>query len=492
MNNTILVVEDDAGLREALIDTLEMSGIDCVAADSAEQAMVLLKKDSFSLVVSDVQMGAMSGLDLLRSINLNYPDLPVLMMTAYATIDDAVEAMRLGAIDYMAKPFAPEVLLNMVSRYLPEPEKETDGPIVADPSSIQLLELASRVAKSDASVMVLGPSGSGKEVLARFIHDKSDRAEQPFVAINCAAIPENMLEATLFGYEKGAFTGAIQACPGKFEQAQGGTILLDEITEMDLGLQAKLLRVLQEREVERLGGRKTIKLDVRILATSNRDLKEAVAKHQFREDLYYRLNVFPLMWRPLCQRPGDIVVLAKHLIERHLNKSKEPIAVLSEPAEKKLLAHTWPGNVRELDNVIQRALILRHGDMIDESAIFIENLTQTPLTAALSASLVPVNSAPESTTSAVTSSPTNDAYYDLQAPAIKATAERNQLREELPSLDSGSYKDELKDKEHRIILETLNRCQGKRKDVAETLGISPRTLRYKLAQMRDLGIPLPA
>jgi two-component system response regulator FlrC len=254
----------------------------------------------------------------------------------------------------------------------------------------------------------------------------------------------------------------------------------------------KLLRVLQEREVERLGGRKTIKLDVRILATSNRDLKEAVAKHQFREDLYYRLNVFPLMWRPLCQRPGDIVVLAKHLIERHLNKSKEPIAVLSEPAEKKLLAHTWPGNVRELDNVIQRALILRHGDMIDESAIFIENLTQTPLTAALSASLVPANSAPESTTSAVTSSPTNDAYYDLQAPAIKATAQRNQLREELPSLDSGSYKDELKDKEHRIILETLNRCQGKRKDVAETLGISPRTLRYKLAQMRDLGITLPA
>ncbi|MBE0456843.1 sigma-54-dependent transcriptional regulator [Pseudoalteromonas prydzensis] len=485
MNNTILVVEDDAGLREALIDTLEMSGIDCVAADSAEQAMVLLKKESFSLVVSDVQMGAMSGLDLLRSINLNHPDLPVLMMTAYATIDDAVEAMRLGAIDYMAKPFAPEVLLNMVSRYLPEPEKETDGPIVADPSSIQLLELASRVAKSDASVMVLGPSGSGKEVLARFIHDKSDRAEQPFVAINCAAIPENMLEATLFGYEKGAFTGAIQACPGKFEQAQGGTILLDEITEMELGLQAKLLRVLQEREVERLGGRKTIKLDVRILATSNRDLKEAVAKHQFREDLYYRLNVFPLMWRPLCQRPGDIVVLAKHLIERHLNKSKEPIAQLSTAAEQKLLAHTWPGNVRELDNVIQRALILRYGDVIDEQAIFIENLTEAPLTTALSENLTVVNSA-------TTSSPTNDAYYDVQAPTIKASTERTPFEGELPSLDSGSYKDELKDKEHRIILETLNRCQGKRKDVAETLGISPRTLRYKLAQMRDLGIALPA
>lgn len=473
MSNTILVVEDDAGLREALIDTLEMSGIACVAAESAEQAMVLLKKSEFSLVVSDVQMGAMSGLDLLRSIKLNYPELPVLMMTAYATIDDAVEAMRLGAIDYMAKPFAPEVLLNMVSRYLPEKPKETDGPIVADPSSIQLLELASKVARSDASVMVLGPSGSGKEVLARYIHDKSSRCDAPFVAINCAAIPENMLEATLFGYEKGAFTGAIQACPGKFEQAQGGTILLDEITEMDLGLQAKLLRVLQEREVERLGARKTISLDVRVLATSNRDLKEAVAENQFREDLYYRLNVFPLMWRPLCERPGDIIVLAKHLIERHLTKSKEPLAKLDASAEQKLLGHAWPGNVRELDNVIQRALILRTGNIISEHAIFIENLMDTQCMPK------PLDAPADQTQSQ------NRAYYDDKITPSEASAP-------LPSPDTGSYKDELKDKEHKIILETLARCQGKRKDVAQTLGISPRTLRYKLAQMRDLGISLPA
>ena len=474
MSNTILVVEDDAGLREALIDTLEMSGIACMAANSAEQAMLLLKKDTFSLVVSDVQMGAMSGLDLLRSIKLNHPDLPVLMMTAYATIDDAVEAMRLGAIDYMAKPFAPEVLLNMVSRYLPEKAKETDGPIVADPSSIQLLELASKVARSDASVMVLGPSGSGKEVLARYIHDKSKRCNEPFVAINCAAIPENMLEATLFGYEKGAFTGAIQACPGKFEQAQGGTILLDEITEMDLGLQAKLLRVLQEREVERLGGRKTISLDVRVLATSNRELKEAVADNQFREDLYYRLNVFPLLWRPLSERPGDIIVLAKHLIERHLSKSKEPMAYLDTSAEQKLLSHSWPGNVRELDNVIQRALILRSGSTIDEHAIFIENLTPTQF-------VVETTPVPEPTNNSF-----SNAYYD------EKTIPEDEQKNDLLALDTGSYKDELKDKEHRIILETLARCQGKRKEVAETLGISPRTLRYKLAQMRDLGISLPA
>ncbi|KZN32970.1 Fis family transcriptional regulator [Pseudoalteromonas luteoviolacea CPMOR-2] len=468
MSNKILVVEDDAGLREALLDTLELAGIDCVEADSAEQAMVLLKQQSFSLVVSDVQMGQMSGIDLLKSIKLNYPQLPVLMMTAYATIDDAVEAMRLGAIDYMAKPFAPEVLLNMVSRYMPEKEKDTDGPIVADVKSLQLLNLAKKVAQSDASVMVLGPSGSGKEVLARYIHDNSERCNEPFVAINCAAIPENMLEATLFGYEKGAFTGAIQACPGKFEQAQKGTILLDEITEMDLGLQAKLLRVLQEREVERLGGRKTIELDVRVLATSNRDLKEAVAEGKFREDLYYRLNVFPLTWLPLKDRAADIVPLANHLIERHCQKSGQAAPQLSAEAQDKLMQHAWPGNVRELDNVVQRALILQQGGVVSDSDIFIENFE--PVELSLTPEVV-------STPAELDSSP----YQELP-----------QNVSNVPSNDALSYKEELQDKEHQIILDTLTRCNGKRKDVAEILGISPRTLRYKLAKMRDLGLPVPA
>ncbi|CAM3940009.1 sigma-54-dependent transcriptional regulator [Pseudoalteromonas byunsanensis] len=461
MSHSILVVEDDAGLREALIDTLQLSGFSCVEASSAEQAVILLKQQSFSLVVSDVQMGAMSGIDLLKTIKLNYPDLPVLMMTAYATIDDAVEAMRLGAIDYMAKPFAPEVLLNMVSRYMPPKDKETEGPVVKDPKSIQLLELATRVAKSDASVMVLGPSGSGKEVLARYIHDKSERAGEAFVAINCAAIPENMLEATLFGYEKGAFTGAIQACPGKFEQAQKGTILLDEITEMDLGLQAKLLRVLQEREVERLGGRKTIDLDVRVLATSNRDLKEAVAAGKFREDLYYRLNVFPLMWLPLCERPGDIVILAEHLIARHCMKANKPVPSLTADAQEKLLSHSWPGNVRELDNVVQRALILQQGEQVAADDIFIESYQ--PITACM-----------ENLTTLKHNEDTSDQVTTMD------------------NSDTASYKSELQDKEHQIILDTLSRYRGKRKDVAEVLGMSPRTLRYKLAKMRDMGIPVPA
>lgn len=460
----VLVVEDDSGLREALVDTLALADINCVEADSAEQAIIKLKEGGISMVVSDVQMGTMSGIDLLKSIKLNYPDLPVLMMTAYATIDDAVEAMRLGAIDYMAKPFAPEVLLNMVSRYLPEKEAIKDGPIVEDPASKALMQLAEKVAKSDASVMVLGPSGSGKEVMARYIHDGSPRAEQNFVAINCAAIPENMLEATLFGYEKGAFTGAIQACPGKFEQAQGGTILLDEITEMDLSLQAKLLRVLQEREVERLGSRKTINLDVRVLATSNRDLKEAVAQGVFREDLYYRLNVFPLEWLPLAERPGDIVPLAEHLIQRHNNDM--PVQFDAQ-AKEKLLSYNWPGNVRELENVVQRALILQSHKMITADDIFLGSV----------ASMQPTSLSPKIQLTCE--------EPEQVAPDV-ATVQSTQVD------DAQGYKQELKDKENSIILDMLRACDGKRKDVAERLGMSPRTLRYKLAKMREMGIELPA
>jgi two-component system response regulator FlrC len=255
-----------------------------------------------------------------------------------------------------------------------------------------------------------------------------------------------MLEATLFGYEKGAFTGAIQACPGKFEQAQGGTILLDEITEMDLSLQAKILRVLQEREVERLGGRKTISLDVRVIATSNRDLKEAVSEGLFREDLYYRLNVFPLTWLPLSQRVDDIFVLAEHLVSRHCQNNGEIIPEFSGAARSKLNAYHWPGNVRELDNVIQRALILHSNKLIDAADLLIEN-------------------------------------FDTAIMAVEP--EKEIIKED----KLGS---ELKLQEHQIILDTLQACHGSRKDVAERLGISPRTLRYKIAKMRDSGIEIPA
>ncbi|WP_107948414.1 sigma-54-dependent transcriptional regulator [Shewanella baltica] len=441
----LLLVEDDASLREALLDTLMLAQYECIDVASGEDAILALKQHQFDLVISDVQMQGIGGLGLLNFLQQHHPKLPVLLMTAYATIGSAVDAIKLGAVDYLAKPFAPEVLLNQVSRYLPL-KQNVDQPVVADEKSLALLALAQRVAASDASVMILGPSGSGKEVLARYIHQHSSRADQAFVAINCAAIPENMLEATLFGYEKGAFTGAYQACPGKFEQAQGGTLLLDEISEMDLGLQAKLLRVLQEREVERLGGRKTIKLDVRVLATSNRDLKAVVAAGGFREDLYYRINVFPLAWPALSQRPADILPLARHLLVKHakaLNVADVP--ELDENSRRRLLSHRWPGNVRELDNVIQRALILRAGQVITA----------------------------------------NDIIIDAQD-VILGGEDLDQFAAEPDGLG-----EELKAQEHVIILETLNQCQGSRKLVAEKLGISARTLRYKMARMRDMGIQLP-
>ncbi|MPY24905.1 sigma-54-dependent Fis family transcriptional regulator [Shewanella psychropiezotolerans] len=448
----LLLVEDDHSLREALVDTLLLAQYECVDVCSAEDAIIKLKAESFDLVISDVQMQGIGGIGLLNYLQQNQAQLPVLLMTAYATIDNAVNAIKLGAVDYLAKPFAPEVLLNQVSRYL-KPKIVQNMPIVADEKSLALLNLAKKVASSDASVMIMGPSGSGKEVLARYIHQHSSRDNGPFIAINCAAIPENMLEATLFGYEKGAFTGAYQACPGKFEQAQGGTLLLDEITEMDLSLQAKLLRVLQEREVERLGGRKSIKLDIRVLATSNRDLKAVVASGEFREDLYYRINVFPLTWPSLSQRPADILPLARHLLARHGAKSGlSEIPSLDEAACRRLLTHRWPGNVRELDNVIQRALILMTGELIVGSDIILD--TQEVL---------------------ISQEPVEQQLYSANKPV------------ELDALG-----DELKAQEHVIILETLNMCQGSRKLVAEKLGISARTLRYKMAKMRDMGIEIPA
>lgn len=443
----VMLVEDDQGLREALYDTLELGGYKVVVCECAETAISRINEVKVDLIVSDIQMTGMSGIQLLQVVRNKFPNLPVILMTAYAQIDDAVTAMQSGATDYIAKPFEPDVLLNLIARYAPAQSEDGFKPVVGDESSQRLLQLAQRVAKTDATVMVLGPSGSGKEVLGRYIHEQSSRADGPFVAINCAAIPENMLEATLFGYEKGAFTGALQTSIGKFEQAQQGTIMLDEVTEMDLGLQAKLLRVLQEREVERLGSRKTIKLDVRVIATSNRDLMQSVQNGLFREDLYYRLNVFPLHWLPLNERVGDIVPLAEHLVERHALRQGYRIPDISFAARQKLLLHPWPGNVRELENVIQRALILCDGNLITEHELMLDNH-----------------------------------IHDIE---IASSAE-------LEPQSSDLLGQELKHQENQIILEMLISCNGKRKDVAEKLGISPRTLRYKLAKMREMGIDLPA
>ena len=314
-------------------------------------------------------------------------------------------------------------------------------------SSRRLAELARRVAVSDCTVLIFGESGTGKEVLARFVHRNSSRARKPFIAVNCAAIPETMLEAMLFGYEKGAFTGALATHPGKFEQAQGGTLLLDEVTEMPLSLQAKLLRVLQEREVERLGGRTPIPLDVRVLATTNRRLREEVSAGRFREDLYYRLNVFPLAIAPLATRRDDVLPLAMQLLAARC-RAGERIPALSADAAHLLLTYGWPGNVRELDNLLQRALILVNGPVIGPEHIQFELLNEP---------MVP---------------------WPAAAPAVEAAP-------------AGSLASSLGATEKDLILEAL-RSGDCRREVAERLGISPRTLRHKLARMREAGVEVPA
>jgi two-component system, response regulator FlrC len=343
------------------------------------------------------------------------------------------------------------------------PEAE---PVAYAPSSQRLMELARRVAASDCTVLIVGESGTGKEVLARFIHRRSPRATQPFVAVNCAAIPENMLEAMLFGYERGSFTGAQAAHAGKFEQAQGGTLLLDEITEMPLSLQAKLLRVLQEREVERIGSRTPIALNVRVLATTNRRLREEVAAGHFREDLYYRLNVFPLALAPLRQRRDDVLPLAMQLLTGRCRPG-DRIPALSAEAAHLLLTYPWPGNVRELDNLLQRALIFLNGPVIRPEHIQFELANEGA--AATDGGSALIQRAPRA-----------------GAPKPNAAAIPSE------SNSSSSLASSLDQAERDLILDALRSGQGNRREAAERLGISPRTLRYKLARLREAGIDVPA
>ncbi|MDJ0878505.1 MAG: sigma-54 dependent transcriptional regulator [Halieaceae bacterium] len=439
----ILVVEDDDALREALGDTLELAGYAVTSVRNGREALAQLADIRPQLILSDVQMPEMDGLELLKTCRAQHPDAPFVLMTAFGDVEIAVDAMRRGAADFLAKPFEADALLALVEKLTPD-QAAADAPVFEDASSHSVAELALRVAQSDASIVISGESGVGKEVFARLIHDHSNRASQPFVAINCAAIPESMLESILFGYEKGAFTGAHTARPGKFEHANGGTLLLDEISEMDLGLQAKLLRVLQEREVERLGGKQPLPLDIRVLATTNRDLAAEVAAGNFREDLFYRLNVFPLHIPPLRERRGDILPMCRRFMQEMA--PGEGLA-LDSFAEELLMQYHWPGNVRELHNVVQRALILRNGQTVDATSILFEPGT----------------------------------------PAADEVAGEAPLEE----TGEAALVDDLKIREMELIINTLNAENGSRKDAAARLGISPRTLRYKLARFREQGVSIP-
>ena len=437
----VLVVEDDADLREAICDTLQLNQISFHEVENGRAAEQFLASHSASLVLSDVQMSPGNGYELLSTIRKNQLDVPVILMTAYGSIPQAVDAIQAGAADYLVKPFEVTNLVNTVRKQIRNPVLTDESLVAVDAASQETVILAKRVAQTDATVLLNGESGVGKEVYSKFIHQQSVRSKQAFIAINCAAIPENMLEAVLFGYEKGAFTGAHKATMGKFEQAQGGTLLLDEITEMNLALQAKILRVLQEKEVERLGGTSIIELDVRIIATTNRDLRQEVRDKRFREDLFYRLNVFPITIPALRDRSDDIVPVACKILAQYSRAAGDSIQ-LSDAACAVLQQHNWPGNVRELDNVIQRALILKQGKEIQPQDIMLEtSIEQVPL-----------------------------------EPLLE---------------DNGMLHSDLRDREAEVILETLRSFKGSRKKTAEKLGISPRTLRYKLAKLRDTGAPVP-
>ena len=464
----ILVVEDDSELQEALVDTLSLNGFEIISVSSAEEALHALD-DEIGMVFSDIRMDGMDGYALMMRIRAIKPYLPIVLMTAYGTIEQAVDAMKAGAVDYIVKPFEANVLVEKAKVYFNRDASSEDDFIVADPATQQLKNMAKKVAESEASVLISGESGTGKEVLARYIHMQSPRAKQPFVAINCAAIPESMLEAMLFGYEKGAFTGAAKAMPGKFEQAQQGTIFLDEIGEMKPDLQAKLLRVLQEKEVERIGSTKVVELDVRVLSASNIDMKQAISDGAFRDDLFYRLNVFPMMLPPLRERQRDIAAIAERLIQRHCGTSRvQPM--ISAPAMKRLIQYTWPGNIRELDNVIQRALVMMSGDTIKEENILLDDGFDVHLIVA----------SPEE----------NTALYNDEKSQVEDASE------EVSVQDNTDFKPielpmDLKARETQLILETLRQNSGHRQKTAEALNISPRTLRYKIAKLKEQGVDVP-
>jgi two-component system response regulator FlrC len=448
---SVLVVEDDAALREALVDTLQAAGLSALAAADAGSALELLESAEIVLVISDVQMPGPSGYQLLASIKALRPELPVVLMTAYGTVAQAVAAMREGATDYIVKPFDAQALIEMARRQLAMRVMPNDL-VAADPESKRLVALARRIAENDATVLLTGESGTGKEVYARYIREHSTRAAAPYVTINCAAIPENMLEATLFGYEKGAFTGALGAHAGKFEQAQGGILLLDEISEMDLGLQAKILRVLQEREVERLGSTRTISLNVRLIATSNRDLPEEVRAGRFRADLYYRLNVMMLRLPPLRERRGDILPLAHRAMQACARPGQAALCLTAE-AERKLVLHDWPGNARELTNIVQRAAWLASGGVIRAADLDTGGAGVVPGAGTVTLACEPA---------------------------------AMPLRAQEAGLDQ-----DLKERERELILATLRVTGGSRKLTAERLGISPRTLRHKLQQFKAAGVSVP-
>lgn len=492
----ILVADDEKHLRSALFTALTRLGHAVELAENGQEALNKFQSQKFDLVITDLRMPQLDGLGLLKSLKKISPETPVIMMTAYGTVESAVDAMREGAQDFILKPFPSGVIeeavnrafmgqvkdKNAVSPSAPAPASGERPIITVNARMKKLMDLARNVAASPATVLLQGESGTGKELLARYIHQNSPRANGPFIALNCASLPESLLESELFGHEKGAFTGAVARKQGKFELADGGTILLDEISEMDLALQAKLLRVLQEGEIDRVGGKEPQKIDVRVIATTNRNLKEWVDSGNFRADLYYRLNVIPFYIPSLRERADDVPELADFFRRKYATLNNKNVNGLSPAAVEALAGYEWPGNIRELENTVARGVLLTGGQLIEPHDLFMD---EAGFMAALERSVPTAESAP-----AVKAAPPQPSAAEEAAPAAMAEP----MAGESPVLDnpavsagapilSGSLMT-IEEMERHLIGQALNETEGNRTHAAKILGISVRTLRNKLAEYR--------
>jgi len=459
----ILVVDDDRLSREFLTEAVQSLGYQAIAATSSQDALELIRSKQPDLVLSDLRMPEVDGIELIKQVNDEWPELPTVLITAHGTVESAVQAMRNGASDFLLKPTSPEALEIVIERiertlrlqreneYLREEVvgSGADSIVAESPTMLELLRSAARISRSKGTVLISGESGTGKERVAQYIHQNSQRADGPFIRVDCAALSEQLLESELFGHERGSFTGAHKTHTGRFELADNGTLLLDELGEISSNMQAKLLRVLQEDEFERVGGQKTIKVDVRVIAATNRDLAKEVAAGRFREDLYYRLHVLPIHIAALRERPEDIMALAKHFAEQYARQNGVTTPAISTEAQERLLEWSWPGNVRELENVVQRAVILgKEGTVNADDLVF-----------------GPSQGDPAQAKQAF-------ANMGLDAPELGLALANNPMA----------------DIERVAILATLEATRGNKTEAARRLGLTARTLSNKMKIWRQAGL----
>jgi two-component system, NtrC family, response regulator AtoC len=490
----ILLLEDEAVVRRNLEQQLRSRRYEVASCQTLADARTYLSKDSFDLVIADVRLPDGEGTDLLRQLQARAQKPPVVMISGVGTVETAVECMRAGAFDYLLKPFSAQQIeitlkkaeeftqLIKVNQFLARnhDDAESHELLGKGPAIDRLRALIRRVARTEASVLIQGESGTGKELVARAIYEQSSRADAPFIAVNCAAVPENLIESEFFGHEKGAFTGALNKREGRFELAHGGTIFLDEISEISPQVQAKLLRVLQERELTRVGGDRVIKVNVRIIATTNRRLQESIERKEFREDLYFRLNVVPIYMPALREHMEDVPLLAKHFLQRFARKHGVDVTRISDGCLDALLCHKWPGNVRELQNVIERAVILcADGDTLREEHLGFGHEAQLGQAIPPAISVVRSPSVMEGAEPSV--------LNRINSSRIPTATAGDRQENNFTDFDSAPKIPSLWEMERQLIFAALRRCHDNRTHAAKMIGISLRTLRNKLAEYRSVG-----